>query len=310
MVDPVKSQQIDLQKRARASRRLVLKGTLLNANLAVAKMTGGILGHSFALIADGAESALDIVTSLLLWSGLKVAAEPPDADHPYGHGKAEALAGMVTAVAIFVTIGFLGWHSVEMILTPHQVPRWFTLPLLALAIIFKEIFSRRLMSQQNRLMSSALQAEAWHQRGDVIISVAAFIGITIAIIGGPGWETADDWAALAACVIILRSPIAICRASLNEMMDMAVSPQMNSAVRKIALGVSGVDAVEKCRTRKSGLGFLVDIHIEVRASRTVEDGHRIGHEVKDALLAGKLRISDVLVHIEPTPPTRSGHSRG
>jgi cation diffusion facilitator family transporter len=287
-------------RRAEESARLVLRGILLNAVLAAVKFAGGILGHTYALVADGAESLLDILTSLLVWAGFKVAAQPPDEDHPYGHGKAEALAALAVALFIFLMAGWVGWHAVHEIITPHQGPAWWTLLLLAVVIVTKALYSRRVGEAGERVGSTALGVEALHHWSDALTSAAAFLGIAIALAGGPGWETADDWAALFACVIIAFNGVHMLMKALGDVMDSAVPEQFENEIRKIALAVPGVGALHKVRTRKSGLSHLVDIQVCVNGALTVREGHDIAHAVKDALLASTPHaISDVTVHVEP-----------
>jgi len=287
-------------QRARESARIVLRGMALNAVLAAAKFAGGIFGHTYALIADGAESLLDILSSLLVWAGFQVAAQPPDADHPYGHGKAEPLAALAVAVIIFVMSGWIGWHAIHEIITPHQGPAWWTLVLLAGVIVTKALFSRRVGAVGEEVGSTALSVEALHHWSDAMTSAAAFVGIAIALIGGKGWETADDWAALFACVIIAFNGIGMITKALGDVMDTAAPAQFENEVRALALQVPGVQALDKVRVRKSGLSHLVDIHVRVEGSLTVREGHDIAHAVKDALIASVAHaISDVSVHIEP-----------
>jgi cation diffusion facilitator family transporter len=285
---------------AHESARLVLRGMLLNAVLAAAKFAGGVFGHTYALIADGAESLLDILSSLLVWMGFRVAAQPPDADHPYGHGKAEALSALAVAVFIFGMAGWVGWHAVHEIVTPHRGPAWWTLPLLAGVIVAKWIFSRRLGAAGEATGSTALGAEALHHWTDAMTSAAAFVGITIALIGGEGWETADDWSALFACVIIAFNGVGLLGKALGDVMDTAAPAEFDRELRDIALAVPGVQTLDKVRVRKSGLSHLVDIQVRVNGSLTVREGHAIAHAVKDALIATASRaVSDVTVHIEP-----------
>ncbi|WP_246026524.1 cation diffusion facilitator family transporter [Oleiharenicola lentus] len=287
-------------RRAEEGARLVLRGIGLNLVLAAAKFAGGILGNTYALIADGAESLLDILTSLLVWTGFRVAAQPPDADHPYGHGKAEALAALAVAVFIFLMAGWVGWHAVREIMTPHHGPAWWTLLLLAGVIVVKWLFSRRLGAAGERTGSTALGAEALHHWTDAMTSAAAFVGIAIALIGGKGWETADDWAALFACVIIGFNGAGMLTKALGDVMDSAVPQKFEGEVRTLALAVPGVQALDKVRVRKSGLSHLVDIQVRVDGGLTVREGHDIAHAVKDALIASAAHaISDVTVHVEP-----------
>ena len=287
-------------RRAEEGARLVLRGILLNAVLAAAKFAGGILGNTYALIADGAESLLDILTSLLVWAGFRVAARPPDEDHPYGHGKAEALAALAVAVFIFLMAGWISWHAVREIITPHEGPAWWTLLLLAAVIVTKWLFSRRLGAAGERTGSTALGAEALHHWTDAMTSAAAFVGIGIALLGGEGWETADDWAALFACGVIAFNGMAMLKQALGDVMDSAVPEKFGNEIRALALAVPGVQALDKVRVRKSGLSHLVDIQVRVDGGLTVREGHDIAHAVKDALIASAPHaISDVTVHVEP-----------
>ncbi len=288
------------KRRAEDSARLVLRGIALNAVLAAAKFAGGFFGHTYALIADGAESLLDILSSTLVWAGFRVAAKPPDADHPYGHGKAEPLAALAVAVFVFMVAAWIAIHAVHEIITPHQGPAWWTLVVLAAVIVAKAWFSRRMGRVGEKLGSTALGVEALHHWSDAMTSAAAFVGISIALWGGKGWETADDWAALFACVIISFNGVGMFGKALRDVMDTAVAVDFENEVRAIALAVAGVLALDKVRVRKSGLSHLVDIQVRVNGELSVRAGHDIAHAVKDALLASVPHaISDVTVHIEP-----------
>lgn len=301
MSPPAPSPHAAAQRDAERGAQLVLRGIVLNAVLAVVKFAGGIFGHTYALIADGAESALDIFSSVLVWMGFRVAARPPDADHPYGHGKAEPLAALAVAVFIFGMTTWVAIHAVREIVTPHQAPAWWTLPLLAGVVLVKTWFSRRLQHLGAEAGSTALGVEAMHHWSDAVTSAAAFVGIAIALIGGPGWESADDWAALLACIVIGFNGVTMLSRALGDVMDTAVPRDFENEVRAIALGVPGVQALDKVRMRKSGLSHLVDIQVRVDGEMSVRAGHDIAHAVKDALMASRAhRITDVTVHVEPT----------
>jgi len=293
------SHHTEVSHRAARAAGLVLRGVLLNLGLAVVKFAGGILGNTYALVADGVESLLDAFSSVVVWAGFRVAARPPDVNHPYGHGKAEPLAAMVVALVVFGACVWIAVHAVREIVTPHQGPHWATLPLLALIVAAKYGFSRRLLGEGEREGSTALRAEAWHHYADALTSAAAFAGITIAVVGGEGYEAADDWAALLACVIIATNGVKIFRRALDDVMDLAAPESFDAEVRAVALAVPGVRGLDKCRVRKSGLSHLVDIHVEVDPALSVRRGHDIAGAVKHALLSSPLRITDVLVHIEP-----------
>jgi cation diffusion facilitator family transporter len=288
------------QQRARESAQLVLRGIGLNVVLAIVKFAGGILGNTYALIADGAESTLDVLSSLLVWVGCKVAARPPDANHPYGHGKAEPLAALAVAVVVFGLAAWVGVSAMREIITPHEGPAWWTLLVLAAVVGKKAWFSRRVGAAGRQVGSTALRVEAMHRGADALTSAAAFVGISIALVAGEGWETADDWAALFASFVIAYNGVGMIKEALGDVMDSAVPSVTEHEVRLIALGVEGVQALDKVRVRKSGLSHLVDIHVCVDGSLTVREGHDIAHAVKDVLLASATHgITDVSVHVEP-----------
>lgn len=288
-----------IEERALKGARLVVRGMALNAVLAAVKITGGALGHAYALVADGVESLSDIAIAILIWAGFRWAAQPPDRDHPYGHGKAEAVAGLFTALVVLGASAGIGWHAVKEIRHPQQLPQWWTLAILAAVITAKVVFSRRLDKASRDTESTALGAEAWHHLSDAITSAAAFIGISIAVVGGAAYAAADGWAALVASAVIALAGLRIFQKALNEVMDIAVPAELESGVRAIAAAVPGVANLDKCRVRKSGLSYLVDIQIRVAGELSVRKGHEIAHAVKDTLLASRFRVSDVTVHVEP-----------
>ena len=283
-------------------------GMAVNVVLAIVKIVTGIVGNSYALIADGIESTSDVVSSLVVWTGLKISSLAADEDHHYGHGKAESIAGMVVALALLAAAVFIGIQSVREIITPHHAPAWFTLLVLALVIGTKETLYRFVLKVGDELTSTAVKGDAWHHRSDAITSAAAFIGISIALIGGKGYESADDWAALLACAVILFNGYRIFRAALNEIMDAAPPDPLQTRIRQLASSVPGVVRIEKCRARKSGLGLFVEIHIEVDGALSVQRGHEIAHQVSDHLESSSLSIQHVVVHVEPAmenlPPNK------
>jgi cation diffusion facilitator family transporter len=228
-----------------------------------------------------------------------VATIPADENHPFGHGKAESLASVIVSMLLLGAALLIAVQSVREILTPHQTPAWFTLPVLLVVIVIKETMFRLAFRAGSSLESTALKSDAWHHRSDALTSAAAFVGISIALVGGPGYESADDWAALLACGVIAWNGLRLLRGALDEVMDAAVSPEVVAGVRKLAADVDGVLLIEKCRIRKSGLHLALDIHVVVDGELSVRRGHDIAHEVKDRLLQSQHRINDVTVHIEP-----------
>jgi cation diffusion facilitator family transporter len=272
---------------------------LINIVLAAAKIVAGVLGNAYVLIADGIESALDVAGSLVIWGGLKLAARPPDATHPYGHGKAEPIAAVVVAVVVLAAALGLAVQSVRELFLPHHAPAPFTLIVLVVVVIVKEFLFRRVMAFGRDVESTAIQTDAWHHRTDALTSVAALIGISVALIGGEAWQGADNWAALFACALIAANGYRLLKPALHEIMDTAPRGPIVDLVREAAASVPGVVDIDKCLLRKMGLNFYVDLHVGVDGNISVREGHRIAHEVKRAIQQRDPRIADVLVHIEP-----------
>jgi cation diffusion facilitator family transporter len=280
--------------------RSTLIGILANTLLAAIKATAGFLGNSYALIADAIESTTDIASSLIVWSGLKIAALPPDADHPYGHGKAEPLAAVVVSLTLIAAAIGIGIQSVREMLTPHHAPAAFTLVVLVLVVVTKETLFRFVFNVGQGINSTAVKSDAWHHRSDAITSAAAFVGISISLIGGVGYESSDDWAALFASTIILFNAYRILRPAINEVMDSAPSSDVDRSIRQAAQHVEGVIALEKCLIRKTGFSYYVDLHVTVDGALSVRHGHDIARQVKQAIRTSNPRVAEVLVHIEPS----------
>lgn len=279
--------------------RATLVSILVSVGLVIVKGTAGILGNSYALIADAIESASDVFSSLILFAGLRIAAKAPDTDHPYGHGKAEPLAATIIGLTMGAAAILIVVESISNILTPHQPPETFTLWVLGAVILVKEILFRFVDRVAQEADSTAVKADAWHHRSDAITSGAAFIGILIAILGGKGYEVADDYAALVAAGIVMINAYKVFRPALNEVMDAAPSQHLSQEVKGLAAQVSGVQGLEKCFVRKMGFELFVDLHVLVDGDLSVREGHDIAHQVKDVILRSNPRIYDVLIHIEP-----------
>jgi cation diffusion facilitator family transporter len=279
--------------------RVALAGMIVNVVLAAAKITAGLLGNSYVLIADGIESSLDIAGSAVIWGGLKFASRPPDATHPYGHGKAEPMAAGIVAMGVIIAAIGLAIQSVREIFLPHHGPAPFTLVVLIVVIVVKEFLYRSVIRLGKNVESTAVQTDAWHHRADAFTSIAAFVGISIALIGGEKWRSADDWAALCACAVIAANGYRLLFPALHEMLDTAPRGEIVATIQRAAGSVPGVLNVEKCLVRKMGISFYVDLHIGVDGGISVRDGHHIAHQVKDAIKQTDARIADVLVHVEP-----------
>lgn len=279
--------------------RSTIIGITINALLAVVKGTAGFMGNSYALIADAIESSTDILSSLIVWSGLKIAAKPPDEDHPYGHGKAEPIAALTVSLALIAAAVVIVIQSIREIITPHHAPEPFTLIVLLAVVIVKESLYRFVYKVGTDVKSTAVVSDAWHHRSDAITSAAVFIGITVALAGGKGFESADDFAALFASVIIAFNAYRIFRPAFDEIMDTAPHESIKKQVMNTALEVKGVIGLDKCHVRKMGFDFYVDLHVVVDANISVNEGHYIAHEVKEVIISKYPRIHDVFIHIEP-----------
>jgi cation diffusion facilitator family transporter len=264
----------------------------------------GFLGSSHALIADGIESASDLISSLVVWRGVKVAAAPPDEEHPYGHGKAEPLAAAVVAVILIGAAAWIVIGALREIIRPHSSPAPFTLVVLVGVVLVKELLYRYVEREGAELESTAVRADAWHHRSDAITSLFAFVGISVALIGGPGYEAADDCAAVLAGFVIAYNGWKLLRPSMDELMDVAPDSAFAARVVAAAAGTPEVARIEKCRIRKMGNQYFVDMHVEVDPQMTVEHAHLISHLVKDTVRAEMPAVADVLVHIEPAGGVR------
>lgn len=284
--------------------RTTFIGIITSIILAVIKGLAGYFGNSYALIADAIESTSDVFTSIIVLTGLRIAKKPADHNHPYGHGKAEPIAGMLVAAALFFAALIIIVQSVHEIITPHHSPAPFTLIVLVLVVITKEVLFRYVIKVGKSVDSVAVKNDAWHHRSDAITSGAAFVGISIALIGGEGYEAADDYAALLASGVIIFNAYRLFKPALYELTDAAPPPYVIVNVREAASKIPGVIAIDKCYVRKMGFNYFVDIHVIVDGNITVYEGHEIAHEVKDGLMEKYYKISDVLVHIEPATEER------
>ncbi len=270
-----------------------------NICLAIIKGFAGFFGNSYALIADAIESTTDIFASFLVLLGFKYAKRPADENHPYGHGKIEPLITFAVVAFLVISATIIAFTSIQNIQTPHETPKSWTLIVLGLIIIWKEISFRIVIKKSKLTNSSSLKADAWHHRSDAITSVMAFIGISIAIVFGEGYENADDWAALFASVIILYNSYLILRPALGEIMDEQLYDDLIIEIRARSIEVPGVLGTEKCMVRKSGMQFHVDLHAIVDGEISVKVGHHISHELKDYLQHKIPNLAEVLIHIEP-----------
>ena len=275
---------------------------LVNTGLAIVKFAAGLLGNTYALVADAVESMTDVFASTVVWGGLRVSSRDADEEFPFGYGKAEPLAAAVVAFLILAAAVGIAMHAIVEIRRPHQVPAPWTLAVLVGVVTTKWILSRRVAVIGAEIDSTAVRADAWHHLSDAITSAAAFIGIAIAVSGGPGWESADDWAALLASGVIAYNGSRMLKSASDDLMDRTAGSQIVADVRRVAERVPGVRAVEKLGVRKSGLTYRVTIHIQADPTLTLDAAHALGGRVKSDIRAQLPRVASVLVHMEPYHP--------
>lgn len=291
-----------MSQQSEKAKKTVYFSILGSFGLAVIKWLAGFFGNSFALIADAIESTSDIFSSILVLLGIKYSERPADKTHPYGHGRIEPLITFIVVIFLVISATVIAHQSLINIRTPHELPKPWTLIVLGIIIIWKEISYQVVMRKAKTLNSSSLRADAWHHRSDAITSVAAFIGISITLLLGEGYQSADDWAALFAAAFILYNCYRIFRPALGEIMDENLYEDMVEDIKSKSKNVSGVLDTEKCFVRKIGMSYIVDIHAIVDSELSVKEGHDIAHNLKDYLMQQMPQISNVFVHIEPFNP--------
>jgi cation diffusion facilitator family transporter len=274
-------------------------GMLINTVLALVKLVAGLVGNAYVLVADAVESIADIFSSLVVWGGLHIASREADEAYPFGYGKAEPLAGAVVALVLIGAAVGIAVNAVREIQTPHHTPAPFTLLVLVGVIIVKGLLARRVHTVGEETGSTAVKADAWHHRSDAITSTAAFFGIAIALLGGAGWESADDWAALFAAGIIVINAVRLLRPAVDDLMDRSPPPTLLERISAAALQTTDVQAIEKLKVRKVGLTYNVDLHVQAEPAMSLHAAHIVSGRVKSAIRAAVPEVSGVLIHMEP-----------
>lgn len=274
-------------------------GLVVNTLLAITKLVAGIAGNAYALVADAVESIADIFSSLIVWGGLQIATRQADDDYPFGYGKAESLAAVVVSLLLLGAAAGVSVEAIREIRTPHHTPAPFTLAVLVGVIVVKEVLSRRVLRVGTEVGSTAVRADAWHHRSDAITSAAAFLGISVALLGGPGWEAADDWAALAAAGVIVVNAVILLRPALGDLMDKSPGAELLERISVAARATPGVRAIEKLKVRKAGLTYFVDLHVQADPALSLHDAHILSGCVKSAIRAAVPEVAGALIHMEP-----------
>jgi len=280
-------------------KRAAVAGILANTGLAVFKLVAGVAGHSYALVADAIESIADVASSSIVLRGLQVAGRDPDEQYPFGYGKAEALAGAAVALMRLGAAIGIAIEAIREIRTPHHAPAWWTLLVLVVVMAIKVLLSRRVGTVGSEIGSTAVRTDAQHHFSDALTSAAAFVGISIAVIRGPGWEAADDWAALAASVVIAVNAVLLVRPAVADLMDRSPEPDVVADIRDTASAVAGVRAIEKLAVRRVGLGYRAVVHVQADAEMSLRDAHELGATVTRAIHNRVPEMQSVIVHMEP-----------
>lgn len=289
----------ELHERAGRGVRAAQAGLLTNLVLAMVKLLTGIAGNSYALIADAVESTADVFSSLAVWGGLRISTRSPDEQFPFGYGKAEPLAGAMVGVMLIVAAVGIAIEAVREIFSPHHAPAPYTLVVLIAVVVVKEVLARRVFRVGQEVESAAVLGDAWHHRSDAITSAAAGIGIALALLGGPRWAVADDWAAVAASAVILFNGVRTLRPAILDLMDRTPEEPVVEEIARAAAAVPDVREIETLKVRKAGLGVFVDIHVEADPEMSLRDAHVVSGKVKTAVLGAVPRVRGVLVHMEP-----------
>lgn len=298
---------VEEREKSHTARYWARLGLLINTVLALVKLITGVLGNSYALVADAVESSADIFSSLIVWGGLRISSRSPDEHYPYGYGKAEPLSAAVVSVMLVGAAIGISIQAVREIVSPHHVPATYTLFVLLGVICVKEVLFRRVIRVGFEVGSTALQADAWHHRSDAVTSTAAAVGISVAIVGGPEWASADDWAALVASAVILINGLRILRLAVRDLMDRTPDPTILERIRDAALEVSEVEGIETLKVRRVGMGVFVNIHVEVDPELSLREAHFLSGKVKAAIRSRVPEVQGILAHMEPfegQPETR------
>ncbi len=285
----------------RQAKQAAVLGIVANIGLGLVKLLAGILGGSFALIADAVNSLGDALTSAVVMVALLLAQRPADQEHPYGHTRAEGIAATNVAVLIIVSAIWLAWEAIHRIGSVQVTPPWWTLVVAAGNVVVKEILYQYNARVGRKIGSASLLANAWDHRSDALCSASVFLGLVTVKLGGTSWHWADEVAALLVVTLIIANGVVLFRKASSELMDLQADEGLVGKIRREAESVPDVQCIETLWVRKSGLEYFVDIHIEVDRDLTVEEGHRIGHWVKDAILEQFSEVRDVMVHLEPFP---------
>ena len=285
----------------RIGQRVALAGIAVSGGLAVVKIVTGLLAGSTSVVADGLESAGDVLASGLVFLGLTVAAKPADSDHPYGHGRAETLMGLLVGLMLLSTGFAISFHALTLVGEPHAPPAAYAIWPLIASIAVKSVLSGTKYRVGKAIGSAALAADAWNDAVDIVSGLAALAAVSLTLYNPQRFLAADVYGGFAVGLIVVFTGLRVARDTGLQLMDTMPNQRMMQTIRDVAQKVSGVEGVEKCFARKTGLQYHVDLHLEVDPDITVRSSHDIAERVRQRIRKDVDWVADVLVHVEPSP---------
>ena len=282
----------------RVIRNVTVVGSVVDALLALGKHTGGIVAQSQSLIADGIHSVSDLVTDLLVILAARHSSQEADSEHPYGHGRIQAIATALLAVSLAAIALGIAWDALSRLRGNGELmtPGWLAVVVAAVSVVAKEAVYQYTIRVGRKLGSGLLRANAWHSRTDALSSLIVIAGVLGVMLGFP-W--ADAIGAVGVAVIIFYAAFKIGREAFDELIDTGLDPKTLTLMRETILSVSGVIDVHEIRTRRMGSQLLADMHIHVNPLISVSEGHHIGDRVMQVLGERFKTLADIVVHIDP-----------
>jgi cation diffusion facilitator family transporter len=284
----------------RAGRRLALWSVVAGLSLAILKVVVGLAAHSTAVVSDGCEAAADVVSSGIVFAGLRLASRPPDENHPYGHGRYETLASLAVGGILVFTGLIIGWRSFVSMSRPANLRLFAIYPLL-IAIVVKVVLALQKRRAARKISSAALAADAWHDVTDLISTLVALIAVSISLWDPDRFHDADHVGGILIGVIIIFVGFRLIRTTAEQLTDAMPDERLMRQIRAVALAVPGAGGIEKCFARRTGFRYHVDLHLEVDPELTVRESHEIAMKVKISIKEHLGWVADVLVHVEPAP---------
>jgi len=281
--------------------RIAIAGMTVSGVLAAIKIAAGILGHSTAVTADGLESAGDVFASGFVLLGLTVAAVPADSNHPYGHGRAETLTGLVIGLVLSAAGALISYRSLLNLHTARPVPELFVIWPLMLSAVVKAGLAGVKFRVGRTTLSAALVADAWNDTTDVVSATVALIAVGLTLWDPERFADADHYGGFVVGLIVMTTGLRVARETAYQLMDTMPDEPLLNTIRGVALSVQGVRGVEKCYARKTGLQYHVDLHLEVDPNMTVRESHNIATHARIRIKESLPWVADVLVHVEPAP---------